>query len=138
MIPDVLADLRSILIADSGVNALVAGRVFVGELPAAQAASMPRKCLVIKDAGGPESNSFLTLHSQRFDAFCYGETPYEANKVRRAVYSSLKSLSRRAQGESLIHSVMVSGGANFLRDPDTDWPMRVQSFLALASDVVLT
>lgn len=138
MIPDVLADLRSILIADAEVNALVAGRVFVGEIPGAQAASMPRKCLVIKDAGGPENNGFLTLHSQRFDAFCYGETPYEANKVRRAVYSSLKSLSRRAQGASLIHSVMVSGGALFQRDPDTDWPIRVQSFLALASDVALT
>ncbi len=124
--------LRTFLLADAGVSALVGTRVFVIELPPAQAVSMPRQCIVIKPSGGPafQPGSYIDHAYQTLDVFSYGETPFEADEVRDAVTDALRLLRRDLTGTTLIHWVQPAGGWASNRDPDADWPYGLQSFQA--------
>lgn len=120
-----------ILKADSSITALVSTRVFGIELPQDEAKNMPRKAIVIQPSGGGTfpvgSNDFVEHSTLRFDAFCYGETPFEAEKVRREVYDVLKQLKRTVINTVLIHWINSAGGLISLRDPETHWPVMFQS-----------
>ena len=142
MIPDPIAGLVRLALDDEALNDLVDGRVFGAELPKSEEAVMPRKCVVIRNAGGGTfgtgSRDFIQASHVRFDAQCYGETPMEAAKVRLATYDIFKNMARKVKQEVLIHSINPSSGPLPLRDPDTDWPLEVQTFLALVSEVQVT
>lgn len=124
--------LRAILLADAGVAGLVSTRVFVAELPRAEAALMPRQCVVITPSGGAEfqPGSFIRHSFQRLDAFAYGATPFDADLVRDAVYDALVDLGRNVTSNTLIHWVQSAGGWATNRDTDARWPMSFQSFQA--------
>jgi len=141
MTADVVSALVAYLAADAGVAALVGARVFGIELPAAEAAAMPRKALLLRESGGvsPVDAGYTELAGQRLDVFAYGETPYEARRVGRAAYGVLKQL-RRATVDvggtaTLVHSVSEAGGALTLRDTEAGWAARFQSFQALYSEI---
>jgi hypothetical protein len=129
MSADPVAALVAYLKADAGVAALVGTRIFGLELPAAEASAMPRKAVVLQASGGaPLVGGYLEHTAQRIDAFAYGETPYEAERVRRAVFDSLKQLRRAVAASTLIHWVEDAGGFSTQRDPDGGWPVSFQSF----------
>ncbi len=132
MSEDIISALRLVLLADETLNALVGARVFGVELPPAEAASMPRQCVVLKPSGGPafQPGSYIEHAYQRIDAFSYGETPFEADAVRDAVHTALRQLRRGVTGGTLIHWVQSAGGWASQRDADADWPMAFQSFQA--------
>ena len=124
---DVLAALRTVLLADPDVAALCSTRIFAAELPQAEAVNMPRKCVVIVFAGGFERMATDPIVRPRVDVFSYGATVFEAGQVDRAIYDALKALSRETVGEALIHSVALAGGPIMLRDGDAGWPVMVRS-----------
>lgn len=130
MSADVIAALVAFLKADSGVAALAGARVFGLELPASEAVSMPRKAVVLQTSGGVRltAGSYARHDTQRVDAFAYGETPFEAEALRRAVFDALKPLRREVSAGVLIHWVEPAGGWSTLRDPDAAWPAAFQSF----------
>ena len=132
MIQDPIVAIIDILKADAGIIALVATRVFGGELPRPEAVSMPRKAIAIQASGGgvfsTGANDFIEHSDARFDAFCYGETPFEAGKVRREVHDVLKQLKRQAINGILIHWVNPAGGFLTARDTDANWPIAFESF----------
>ncbi len=132
MSEDIISALRLVLLADETLNALVGERVFGVELPPAEAASMPRQCVVLKPSGGPafQPGSYIEHAYQRIDVFSYGETPFEADAVRDAVHTALRQLRRGVTGGTLIHWVQSAGGWASQRDADADWPMAWQSFQA--------
>ncbi len=132
MSENIASALRLFLLADSGVSGLVETRVFAVDLPAAEAASMPRQCVVVKPSGGPpfQPGSYIDHALQTLDLFSYGETSFEADLVRDAVGSALRLLRRGTIGTTLIHWVQPAGGWASNRDPDADWPMGFQSFQA--------
>lgn len=132
MSENIASALRVFALGDTGINTLVADRVFAVELPKDEAASMPRKCVVIKPSGGPafQPGSYIDHAYQTVDVFSYGETPFEADAVRDAVNDALRLLRRGTTGETLIHWVQPAGGWASNRDPDADWPMGFQSFQA--------
>ena len=132
MSENIASALRVFLLADAGVSALVGARVFAVELPKAEAALMPRQCIVIKPSGGPsfEPGSYIPHEYQTLDVFSYGETPFEADGVRDAVNNSFRLLRRGRTGETLIHWVQPAGGWASNRDPDADWPYGFQSYQA--------
>lgn len=136
MTVDLVAALVAQLKADAGVAALVGTRVYGLELPAAEAAAMPRKAVVLQAAGGPSltAGSYAAHDTQRIDAVAYGETPYEAERVRRAVHAGLKPLGRVVSAGVLLHWIEPAGGLIAARDPDLDWPMSVQSYQAFAAE----
>lgn len=130
MSADAIAALVEILKADAGIAALAAARVFGTELPAAEAASMPRAAVVIAPAGGTSltAGSDAQHDTQRIDAMCYGATSYEAQLVRDAVRDALKPIRRSVAASTLIHWVRPAGGFTSGRDRDADWPVAVQSW----------
>ncbi len=132
MSENIASALRLFLLADDDVSELVGARVFAVELPPAEAASMPRQCIVIKPSGGPafQPGSYIDHAYQTVDVFSYGETPFEADKLRDAVNDALRLLRRNVANTTLIHWVQPAGGWASNRDPDADWPMGFQSFQA--------
>ncbi len=133
MSEDIVAALVTFTKADGGVAALVGTRVFGLELPASEAASMPRKAVVLKPSGGPSlaAGSYSEHDTQRIDVFAYGETLYEAESVRRAVSDAFRALRRGKTGTTLIHWVEPAGGWASQRGADVSWPVAFQSFQAL-------
>lgn len=131
MIQDGLKAIIDILKADAGITTLVGTRVFGVELPQAEAASMPRKAIVVKPSGGGTfpvgSRDYVEHSAMRIDVFSYGETPFEAGRVRREVYDVLKQLRRTVINSTLVHWVNSAGGLIHLRDVDTDWPVVFES-----------
>ena len=135
MSENIISALRVVLLADATLNALVGARVFGLELPPAEAKSMPRQCVVLRPSGGPAFPGGYIEHAfQRIDVFSYGETMFEADAVRDAASTVLRTLRRGRTGGTLIHWVQSAGGWASQRDADADWPMAfesVQAFFAL-------
>jgi hypothetical protein len=138
--PDYVLGLRAFLLGTGDVIALVQERIFAPEVPQGEADDMPRKCAVLRPAGGGilTSNSYMQLGDPRIDIFSYGETPYEADRVHRAVYGALKQMRRNVQGEALLHWAKPSTAGLPLRDPDTEWPYVLSSWQVLVAEVPIT
>ncbi len=136
MSADIIDALITFLKADTPLAALVGTRVFGIELPIAEAALMPRTAVLLQPSGGSTlvEGSYVEHTAQRFDVFSYGETPFESEKVRRAVFDALKALQRSLNAGVLIHWCDPAGGFANLRDPDTKWPINFQSFQAFYAE----
>ncbi len=133
---DIVTSIVDLLKADTGVAALCGTRVFGGELPPAEAKSMPRQAVVIQPSGGVpfQPGSLLNAQAQRFDVIGYGATPLEAATVRYAARVALVSVMRRLVSGLLIHWVQSAGGYLAGRDRDGQWPFAFQSFQILFSE----
>lgn len=135
-VPDPIGALVAFLKADADVAGEVGTRVFGGELPRGETASMPRKAIVLTPSGGGFIGSGYQEYGDiRVDLHCYGETPKEANDVWRAVHPALKQLRRALQGPCLLHWARPAGGPLTLRDPDADWPFTLATYQILVAEV---
>ena len=130
---DLEAGLRAFLLDQASITALVATRVFAGELDADETASMPRAAIVLKSSGGVSLTGESTLDhdTQRIDLFTFGATPREAGVVMRAAALALRRLQRGMYAGVAIHWVNPAGGSSQGREPGTEWPRHFQSFQAL-------
>lgn len=139
MIPYGLLAVRTFVSESEDVADYVTDRVYVGELPEAQAKTMPRAAIVLSPSGGPPDSGYIPLARQRMDTRCYGGTPLEAMRVHLAMHEVLKYLVRGVRLNCLIHSVELNGGPVSLRDNDigAEWPMVFASYTVLASEVSL-
>jgi hypothetical protein len=129
-VADPITALRDWLLATPSVAADVGTRVFGGELPEAEAASMPRAAIVLRPAGGTSltAGSFSRHDTQRIDLLAYGATPQEADALARKCRPLIADLRRQVISGCLIHWVDVAGGLSARRDRDTVWPFAFQSF----------
>ena len=129
-IPDPIADIRALLVADAGVEALVGTRVFHSELPESESASMPRQAVVVAQAGGPGRHKTLKTRSIRLDTICYGETLHKALLLHHAVREALETLAKTSGSVKSIES--VTDGLNG-RDPLKQWPVCFASYRVLTT-----
>lgn len=127
---DLEGGLRAFLLADVVTNAVTGGRIFGGELPATETASMPRPAIVIKASGGVQllGESYVEHDTQRVDLFAFGATPAIAALVMRTAALALRNLTRSVHAGCLIHWANSAGGSNAGREPVTEWPRQFQSF----------
>lgn len=131
------ADLEGALVAYlktiPAVALLTGSRIFGGELPGGETASMPRECIVIKASGGASQTggSYLETDTQRVDVFAFGPTPREAARVSRAAGLALLRLTRSVHGGVLLHSATTASGTFSTREPVVEWPRHFQSFQVL-------
>lgn len=135
---DALVSVVTYLQADPALTALVGQRVFGQELDRDEAPSMPRKAVVVKTAGSAlawERDGYANLSGYRLDIWHYGETPYEAWRTRLASCQRMKDLERRVVAGVLLHGANRVGGPLPMRDPTTDWPLLIETWELLASDV---
>jgi hypothetical protein len=130
---DALVGLKDILLGHAEVSALCEQRVYGGELPQEQAASMPRKAILLRWAGGG-GPLYRLLTVWRVDVYCWGETPYEASVLHRTVHACLKHVSHGLVANVMVYSIEESGGPLQLREPDTLWPAVVQSWVITFAD----
>jgi hypothetical protein len=119
--------LRKYCLDDPDIDYLVDGRVYVEDIPDAEISNMPRKCIVFRAMGGIEQNDYAELAVPRYDVWCYGETRIEAGKVDRALWDALHFLQRSTKKDTLLHSVILSGGPRAAKEPDTGWPVQIRS-----------
>ena len=132
---DILKAVRAFLLADSTITAEVSTRVFALELPKAEAESMPRKCVVLSLAGGSEPRDYVRRTWLRLDVWNYGLTPIQTMDVQRVTHYALKELARTKQGDTLLHNAAQSSGPRYFKTPDEDWPVTIESWMVLASEV---
>lgn len=132
---DPIAAVVAVLNADADVAALVAGRVFGGELPREQVESMPRAAVVVSPAGGPGGRGYQDFAKVRVDVDCYGATPRDAWLLHLAVRTALKHLRRTVAKGVLLHSADVSADGASGRDPETDWAVTVSSYLVSVAEI---
>lgn len=122
---DPVGALVTILKADLNLT-----RVFGGELPAHEAASMRSDTIVIRPSGGISltGDSNVEHDTQRVDLFGYGATPRDAMALVERAGLALRRVERRVAADTLVHWVNSAGGYSSGREPDTDWPRVFQSF----------
>lgn len=127
---DLEGGLVAFLKADATVSATTDGRIFAGELPASETASMPRTAIVLRASGGASLTGESTLEhdTQRVDVFAFGATPRAATAVMRAAAIALRRLERSVHAGCLIHWVNSASGSIAGREPVTEWPRQFQSF----------
>lgn len=127
---DPIAALAALLAADTAVAALAGARVFGGELPPAEARTMPRAALVVAPSGGISltAGSYVEHDSVRADLFAYGATQKEASRLLAAAALALRRIRRAVSGGVLIHWAAPAGGGTAGRDPALAWPRAFQSF----------
>lgn len=141
-----LGALIAYLTSDSTVNALVSGRIWGDEMPSSEAVSMPRKCVIINTVGqggyGRESRSEIAIDRRMKDVRCYGETPYEAERLWNAVNLALKRLRRHlvtppsGLGQVLLYSAVKVAGPTSRREPDSEWPIAFGTYNVMVADAV--
>ncbi len=124
------------------VNTLTGGRVYGGDLDEAEVPNMPRAALVVAYAGGGTlgvgANSYLRVGEIRVDLRCYGETPYEADRIHRAAHGLMKHMRRDVVSSVLLHHAVNSGGPLQLRDPKTDWPFVLRTYMVTAAETAVS
>lgn len=135
-IADYIGGLRAFLAADGVVSALAAD-VIAPEVRNTDVATMPKKLVVLKQSGGPSliDRGYLYVREHRVDVTCYGETPYEADRLHRAVFGALVQMRRVVQEGAMLHWAMPESTGLQMRDPDTEWPMVVSSWQVFASEM---
>ncbi len=123
--------------ADAGVAAQVSSRIFGVTLPETEVPNMPRKAIVLQEAGGPSYADNLRRDTVRIDGICYGATELEAKEVRGALFDAMRALDRSVQAGTLLHSAVRSAGPVDLRFPTTEWPAQIESWLVSYGTVIV-
>jgi hypothetical protein len=130
--------LRTLALADADISALVDTRIYVNRIPEAIIEDddtdtfHPPKMLVIRQQGGFGKRDILGVDHETITALCYGETDYEAERVRLAVFQRFTTLSRETHDGVLIHHVNKTSGPIPLLEPEIVWPAVAQSFSVYA------
>ena len=131
--------LRTLALSDAGIAALVSDRIYVNRIPRevieAQDPYHPAKMLVLRQSGGSSKVDLLPTATVAVTALAYGESDFEADKVRRAVAQWLHETLRNCDLSSdvLIHDAIPTGGPIPLVDPDITWPGVAQTYSVLAN-----
>lgn len=136
-VPNVVGALVAALLTDADVLALSGGRVFGGELPETEAASMPRAAVVLTPSGGLPSYGVDYLGRTRLDVRCYGGTQREGFLLDQAVHAYLKHNLRKSSVNTLVHAVSPESGPFLLRDADAKWPLTFRTYIVLAAEVAV-
>lgn len=127
---DPVAAVVAILKAAPDAPGGLAGRVFGSELPAGEAAAMPRAGIVVRASGGVSltSGSYAEHDTMRVDLFAYGQTAALAASLNAWAALQLRRVERVVAAQTLVHWVGSAGGYSSGREPVTEWPRAFQSF----------
>jgi hypothetical protein len=129
-IPDPLGELRTLLLADATVSGLVVTRVYGGEIPEKSLDGMPMATVVLREAGGPGRRGFNLYRNTRVDTLCYAATILDASLLHRAVREVLETMNRPT---GTIFSAEMTSDISTARDPVTQWPVGIASYLVMTA-----
>lgn len=87
---------------------------------------MPCKAVRVRASGGPRGDVSVNILQSRLDVFCYGETGFEANRLKRTVYPALCPDQSGIASFVLAHTRVydIRPEAEGISDTDlsTGWP----------------
>lgn len=133
---DIVEALIDHLLTVTAVTTLVATRIYGGDLDEDEVVNMPRKNVVIAQAGGIEEFRTATISRPRFDIFSYGEGYYQAGQVDRAVADALKAISRTVANSTLLHTAGY-GQPVRLKHPAAGWEYMLRSVTIIAGETAV-
>lgn len=119
----------------SGVTDLVSARIYGGELPQGEVGNMPRKVIVLRNAGGPEEFRTARIQHQAIEIFSFGDGYIEAGQVDRAVADALIAIRRNESESTILHAAGYGGASQFV-DTDTGWRYVVRTATITAGETV--
>lgn len=122
---------------DAGISSLAGTRVYGIELPKAEAVTQARKVIVCSAAGGGSAADYVKVNNFRIDFFCYGETPYEALNLLLTLHSVVKQMERKVVLNTMLYSAIQSGGPTTFRDPDTGWPVAIETWMVSVCETAI-
>lgn len=131
---DAVAAMITHYLATSAITDVVSTRIFGGRLPGTEIENMPRKCVVVRAAGGLESFRTHRLQKPRIITVCYGEDPQEAASVDAVIAEEMLSIRRLDVNNTFIHSAGLAGGPIPSMDPDTGWDYLTRVYILRAGD----
>lgn len=132
-LPDPIKDIRDLLLATSAVTTIASQRVFGGELPEAEATSMPRAAVVVKPSGGMGRLKLMKTRMIRVDTICYAATLHDSWALHLAVREALETLARP---KGSVKSIEMASEAVNARDSVKQWPTCYASYSALTTTTV--
>ena len=133
---DPLVALKTLLLANDDVKALVDTRVYIAELDAEDSKDMPQAAIVLQNSPGATApKGCMKVGAVTFDLWAYGANTEQASTVDRAAYGLLKFLLRKDVDNTLIHSVTPISDPVYLRDEDTKSPVYIRSYSVLAAEI---
>lgn len=122
---DASAAVASLLV-DAG---LADGRVWRPSMPQSEAATMPRRQIVVRRTGGGAlTQAFMPSGDQRLDVRCYGSDAADAIDLERQVTSLMHYLRDVDTPYGRIMWCRLSGGASDQVEPQTSWPFTMTSW----------
>jgi hypothetical protein len=137
VITDPMAALIRFLKADADTAAMAGTKVYGGELPDAQVQGMGQACIVLRKTGGslmPISASYVEVSDVRVDAYAYGSTPLQADRLYRCLAGALKQMRSNNQGRTRLYWARPAGGPISLREQDTEWPLTLSTWQVMWSE----
>ena len=128
-----LAAARAVLL-DPDPVVIAGGRIFAVELPEREAAAMPRSAVVIEPSGGPADVGTQRMRTDGIRLLSFGASVTEAEELSEDVHRRLKWFYGGNYANRRVHSFTRSSGRVFYRDPETDWPVFLETWLIRASE----
>lgn len=139
---DPISAVVALLLGRAAITAEVGDDVYGEELPASLAEAMPKAAIACQSAGGigAGDSSYLPIGGQRIDVNCYGASLWAARHLARIVHDELKAVVREvvtydldspATASVLFHAFQVSSGYVALREPTTEWPRVIRTYVAV-------
>ena len=131
-----LSSMIALLRADP-VVAAAAGSVKVygqvlpaitGEIDGEWKTPMPRRMVLVREAGGLPKTNVGPLSWPRFDVRCYGKEPggvWDASELSRIVYDRLFGSINRVTG---LVAVTLNAGPTPGREADTGWAYNLRTY----------
>lgn len=129
-IPDPIEEIRTLLLADDDVASLAGTNVFGDEILESVREDMPQACVILLDAGGPGRAAFNLYRKTRIDTLCYGQSLSESAQLHRFVREVMETMDRPTG--TLFSAEISSDGVN-RRDPVTQWPLCIASYLVMSA-----
>lgn len=136
---DPVAALRAFALTQANIVNLTPSGIHAGELIEDETPAMPRGALVLKSSGGVslQADSHVEIDTRRIDAFAFGKTPYEAERLMDEFALAMKRLRIGIYGGVLVYWVKAAGGSASGREPGVEWPRAFKSFqIQYAMEVV--
>ena len=126
-LPDTNSVLRTHLLADTALAALVGTRVYCPRAP--ENASLPNVTFFTR--GGVSNPYIPDMPSPSVQIDCWADDPLEARNIYRKVYDSLQGIQNITVGTNTIISAIEEVQGQDLVDTDIPGRFRVISFWSL-------
>ena len=100
-----------------------------GEIDDEWSRLMPRRVVLVQEAGGLPRDDVGPLSPLRFDVRCYGADAWGASELSRQVFNRLFGAANRATG---IVAITLAAGPDSGRESGTGWAWTDRSYDVLA------